>query len=79
MATISGIQGTTVKFDDDVGDQGLAAVPQPQFNLDSARRIMLTLSKFNVGAAFRRLQEEAVPFINDDSLKVSVMNLYLML
>ncbi|KAF9571210.1 hypothetical protein EC968_000858 [Mortierella alpina] len=31
------------------------------------------------GAAFRRLQEEAAPFINDESLNVSIKKLYLML
>ncbi|KAF9294522.1 hypothetical protein BGZ74_011218 [Mortierella antarctica] len=77
--TINSIQGTTANSDDHAGDQGLAAVPQPHFNLDAVRRIMLTMAGFDVGAAFRRLQEEAVSFINDESLKVSVKKLYLML
>lgn len=77
--TINSVQGTTVNSDDDADDQGLAAVPQPHFNLDSVRRITLTMAGFDVGAAFRRLQEEAVSFINDESLKVSVKKLYLML
>lgn len=37
------------------------------------------MAGFDIGAAFRRLQEEAVSFINDESLKVSVKKLYLML
>jgi hypothetical protein len=37
------------------------------------------MTGFNVGAAFRRLQEEAAPFLNDESLKVSVKKVYLML
>ncbi|KAF8929546.1 hypothetical protein BGZ47_000983 [Haplosporangium gracile] len=37
------------------------------------------MAGFDVGAAFRRLQEEAAPFINDESLKVSVKKVYLML
>ncbi|KAI7815887.1 hypothetical protein BC939DRAFT_80468 [Gamsiella multidivaricata] len=79
VTTISRIQGTTTNSEDDAGAQGLAATPQPHFNLDSVRRITLTMARFDVGAAFRRLQEEAVPFINDESLKVSVKKLCLML
>ncbi|KAF9319529.1 hypothetical protein BG006_002972 [Podila minutissima] len=75
--TINSVQGTTANSDDDAGGQGLA-VPQPHFNLDSVRRITLTMAGFDVGAAFRRLQEEAVSFINDESLKVSVKKLCLM-
>ncbi|KAG0362284.1 hypothetical protein BGZ54_008694, partial [Gamsiella multidivaricata] len=78
VTTISRIQGTTTNSEDDAGAQGLAATPQPHFNLDSVRRITLTMARFDVGAAFRRLQEEAVPFINDESLKVSVKKLCLM-
>ncbi|KAH7054854.1 hypothetical protein BKA57DRAFT_501387 [Linnemannia elongata] len=74
--TVSSIQGTTPNSDD---EQGLAAVPQIHFNPDSTRRITLNIAGFDVGAAFRRLQEEAVPFINDESLKVSVKKVYLML
>ncbi|KAF9577783.1 hypothetical protein BGW38_006777, partial [Lunasporangiospora selenospora] len=37
------------------------------------------MAGFNIGAAVRRLQEEAAPFINDESIKVTVKNLYLML
>ncbi|KAF9143533.1 hypothetical protein BG015_000403, partial [Linnemannia schmuckeri] len=74
--TVSSIQETTPNSDD---EQGLAAVPQPHFNPDSTRSITLTMAGFDVGAAFRRLQEEAVPFINDESLKVSVKKVYLML
>ncbi|KAG0275688.1 hypothetical protein BGZ96_003690 [Linnemannia gamsii] len=75
-ATVSSIQGTTPNSDD---KQGLAAVPQPHFNPDSTRRVTLTMAGFDVGAAFRRLQEEAAPFINDESLKVSVKKVYMML
>ncbi|KAG0370629.1 hypothetical protein BGX24_001966 [Mortierella sp. AD032] len=56
-----------------------AAVPQPHLNLDSARRIALIMAKFDVGAAFKYLQEKAVPFINDKNLKVSAKKVYLML
>lgn len=75
-ATVNSIQGTTPNSDN---EQGLAAVPQPHSNPDSTRRITLTMAGFDVGAAFRRLQEEAVPFINDESLKVSVKKVHLML
>ncbi|KAF9138866.1 hypothetical protein BGX30_008628, partial [Mortierella sp. GBA39] len=43
------------------------------------RRTTLTMVRFDVGAAFRRLEEEAAPFINDESVKVLVKKLYLML
>ncbi|KAG0273561.1 hypothetical protein BGZ96_004789, partial [Linnemannia gamsii] len=74
--TVSSIQGTTSNSDD---EQRLAAVPQPHFNPDSTRRVSLTMAGYDVSAAFRRLQEEAVSFINDESLKVSVKKVYLML
>ncbi|KAG0267989.1 hypothetical protein BGZ95_002669 [Linnemannia exigua] len=73
------IQGITSDSPDDAGDQGIVTVPHPHFNLDSVRVVMLTMTGFDVGAAFRRLQEEAVPFVNDESLKVSVKKLYLMM
>ncbi|KAG0027451.1 hypothetical protein BGZ81_005624 [Podila clonocystis] len=75
-ATVSSIRGTTPNSDH---EQDLVAEPQLHFNPDSTRRITLTMARFDVGAAFRRLQEEAVPFINDVSLKVSVKKIYLML
>ncbi|KAG0327679.1 hypothetical protein BG000_000842 [Podila horticola] len=37
------------------------------------------MTGFDVGVAFRHLQEEAAPFINDEGHKVSIKKLYLML
>ncbi|KAG0332740.1 hypothetical protein BG004_001119 [Podila humilis] len=64
---------------DDVPDQDLAAVSKLHFNLDTARRGTLAMVGFNVGAAIRSLQEETAPFINDESFKVSVKKICLML
>ncbi|KAF9163363.1 hypothetical protein DFQ26_002683 [Actinomortierella ambigua] len=77
--TICNPQERTDKSDGEDDSTSLEARLQPHFSLDSARRIKLTLAGFDVGAAFRLLQEEAVPFVNDDTLKVSIKKLYLML
>ncbi|KAF9967076.1 hypothetical protein BGZ73_000711 [Actinomortierella ambigua] len=53
--------------------------PRPQFDLQSARRVNLVLDGFDVGAAFRLLQEEAAPFINNEDHKISIKKLHLML
>ncbi|KAF9545311.1 hypothetical protein EC957_011065 [Mortierella hygrophila] len=78
-ATISSHQEATVSSDGGAGDAGPATEPRPHFDLDSTRRITLTVAGFDVGAAFRRLQEEAAPFINNEGLKVSIKKLHLML
>ncbi|KAG0282534.1 hypothetical protein BGZ97_008950, partial [Linnemannia gamsii] len=75
-STVSNIQGTAPSSED---EQGLARAPQTHFNPESTRRITLTMTGFDVCAAFRRLQKEAAPFVNDKSLKVSVKKVYLML
>ncbi|KAG0251879.1 hypothetical protein DFQ27_008473 [Actinomortierella ambigua] len=77
--TICNPQERTDKSDGEDDSTSLEAKLQPHFSLDSARRIKLTLAGFDVGAAFRLLQEEAAPFVNDDTLKVSIKKLYLML
>ncbi|KAG0221174.1 hypothetical protein BGW41_007137 [Actinomortierella wolfii] len=76
---MSGIPATTSSSYLDDSCMGLQTEPQPHFDLDLTRPIKLTLAGFDVGAAFRQLQEEATPFINNESLKVSIKNLHLML
>ncbi|KAG0221444.1 hypothetical protein BGW42_007723 [Actinomortierella wolfii] len=79
ITVMSGNPATTSSSYLDDSCMGLQTEPQPHFDLDLTRPIKLTLAGFDVGAAFRQLQEEATPFINNESLKVSIKNLHLML
>ncbi len=76
VAALSSPQERTA---DDVGDPSPTGEPQPHLKLDLARHITLTIAGFDVGGVFRRLQEDAAPLINDESVEVSINKLYLIL